>query len=148
MFLCAILCHILQVYWYSIVEFIRMESSVSYSAHAENRMKPPSKLMQSLFELCVIVGMDEDTGLVPMSRVMFLMWCWGYIDMLINIGFLLIKYWISSLMRTLHTPWCGPYPPPPIWCIHKPKLILKHCVAVLSNWQVKSSDIRQSKVLK
>ncbi|CAB3997365.1 DENN domain-containing 3-like [Paramuricea clavata] len=45
-----------------------MESSVFYSSHAEERMKPPSKLMQSLFELCVIVGMDEDTRLIPMSR--------------------------------------------------------------------------------
>ena len=47
----------------------RQESSVFYSAYLENRIQPPSKLMQSLFELCVVVGMDEDTGLIPLSRV-------------------------------------------------------------------------------
>ena len=46
----------------------RQESSVFYSVYPENRIRPPSKLMQSLFELCVVVGMDEDTGLIPLSR--------------------------------------------------------------------------------
>ena len=51
-------------------KFITMESSVFYSV--QQRMKPPSKLMQSLFELCVLVGIDEDTGLVPLRMVRFL----------------------------------------------------------------------------
>ena len=47
-----------------------MESSVFYSAHPVEGIKSPSKLMHSLFELFVVVGMDEDSGLVPLSRVM------------------------------------------------------------------------------
>lgn len=46
-----------------------MESSVFYSANPACRLRPPTTLLQSLFELCVIVGMDEDTGLVPPRRV-------------------------------------------------------------------------------
>lgn len=41
-----------------------------YSAHPVERTKPPSTLMHSLFELCVVVGMDDDTGLIPVKRVM------------------------------------------------------------------------------
>jgi hypothetical protein len=69
-----------------------MESSVFYSAHTEERMRPPSKLMQSLFELCVIVGMDEDTRLIPMSRVMLLIGCCGIMtDISINVVFFVKK---------------------------------------------------------
>ena len=52
-----------------------MANSVFYSKYSDmdglplKPQKPPSKLMHSLFELCVVVGMDEDTRLVEMSRV-------------------------------------------------------------------------------
>ena len=42
-----------------------------YSAHPVDRVKPPSKLMHSLFELFVVIGMDEDSGLVLLKQVMF-----------------------------------------------------------------------------
>ncbi|XP_028399183.1 DENN domain-containing protein 3-like isoform X2 [Dendronephthya gigantea] len=45
-----------------------MENSVFYSASPVERTKPSSSLIHSLFELCVLVGIDEDTGLIPMSR--------------------------------------------------------------------------------
>lgn len=52
-----------------VFNIVKMESSVFYSANPVERMKPPSKLSQSLFELCVLVGIDEDTKLIPMNRV-------------------------------------------------------------------------------
>ena len=41
---------------------------VVYSAQPVERVRPPSKLMQSLFEMCILVGMDNDTGLVTLVK--------------------------------------------------------------------------------
>ena len=55
-------------------------------------MRPPSKLMQKLFELCVVVGMDNDTGLVVSTKNQVCM----YILYVCMLNHWLFKLWFAD----------------------------------------------------